>query len=71
MSRKILFECIRLLMTQVREEQHSRQALIRAMMVEEAKPVQIPTDEEVTARIKELTEVMKKDLTTKRKKDKM
>ena len=66
-SRQILYECIRLLMTQVREEQSSRQALIRALMVEDAKPVQIPTNKEVHARIKQLSEILKNRLTTKPK----
>jgi hypothetical protein len=51
---KILFECIRLLMVEVREQKHSRESLIRALITEEAKPVQFPTDEEVNARIEEL-----------------
>jgi hypothetical protein len=51
---KILYEIIRLLMVQVEEEKHSRQAMIRAMMVGEVMPIQIPTDEEVNARITEL-----------------
>lgn len=67
MTQKILFECVRQLMYQIREEQHSRQALIRALMVEGAKPVQIPTDEEVNERIQELAllQEVKKQLTNK------
>jgi hypothetical protein len=62
-SRKILYECIRLLMIQIREEQHSREALIRALIREEAQPVKIPTDSEVDERIIQLQEVAKKNLT--------
>jgi predicted metal-dependent hydrolase len=50
-------------MTQVREEQHSRQAMIRALMTEQAVSVAIPTDKEVNERIKELQEVLRKSLT--------
>ena len=57
-SRPILYECIRLLMAQVLEEQHSRQALIRALIVEESTPAPIPTDAEVTARIQELQKII-------------
>lgn len=67
-NQKILYEIIRLLMVQVREEQHSRQTLIRALMTEGVTSVQIPTDEEVNARIKELTPLLqevKKKLTNK------
>lgn len=62
-NRQTLFECIRLLMAQVREEQHSRQAMIRALMTEQAVSVAIPTDKEVNERIKELQEVLRKSLT--------
>lgn len=56
-------EVVRLLMIQVREEQHSRQALVRALLREEATTVPIPTDLEVNERIAELREVAKKNLT--------
>jgi len=52
-------------MYQVREEQAAREALTRALIREEAQPVLIPTDEEVDARIIELQEVAKKNLTNK------
>lgn len=53
-------------MIQVREEQHSRQTLIRALLTEE-KTVQIPTDQEVNARILELKNL----LTTQKEGSKM
>jgi hypothetical protein len=55
-------EIIRLLMYQVREEQHARQVLTRALLREEATEVPIPTDAEVEARIEELKEVAKQRL---------
>lgn len=58
-------EIIRLLMHQVRTEQAAREALVRALVREEARPVLIPTDEEVDVRIKELQEVARNRLTNK------
>ena len=66
-SRKTLFEIIRLLIRQVNEEKNSRQILIRSLRTEESKPVTIPTDAEVNARILELKNL----LTTKTKEGKI
>ena len=66
-SRKTLFEIIRLLIRQVNEEKNSRQILIRSLRTEESKPVAIPTDAEVNARILELKNL----LTTKTKEGKI
>ena len=51
---EILYECVRKLMFQVREEQSFREALIHTLAVTQAKPVQVPTDAEVDQRIEEL-----------------
>ena len=64
-------EIVRLLMYQVREEQAARGALTRALIREEAQPVLVPTDEEVDARIIELQEVAKKNLTNKTERSRM
>lgn len=56
-------EIVRLLMLQVREEQHSRESLVRALIREDTVPIPIPTDAEVDARIQELEDVAKSNLT--------
>jgi hypothetical protein len=66
-NQKTLFEIIRLLIRQVNEEKNSRQILIRSLRTEESKPVAIPTDVEVNARILELKNL----LTTKTKEGKI
>jgi hypothetical protein len=70
-SRKILFECCRLLMMEIQEQKHSREALIRALIREEAQPVKIPTDDEVNERINQLQEVAKKNLTNQKEGSKL
>jgi hypothetical protein len=61
-SRKILFECCRLLMMEIQEQKRSREALIRALIREEAQPVKTPTDDEVNERIIQLQEVARQTL---------
>ena len=58
-----IFEVVRLLMIQVREEQSAREALVRALVREEVRPVPIPDDTEVNERIEALLEVARKNLT--------
>lgn len=60
-----LREIIRLLMHQVREEQALRAAMLKSIAVEHTVPVPVPTDSEVEARIQELSELAKKNLTNK------
>lgn len=56
-------EVFRLMMREVREEKHQRQALIRALLREDAVSEPIPTDAELDARIEELREIVRKSLT--------
>lgn len=51
-------EIIRLLMYQVRSEQHARAALVTALAREEATPILPVSDEELDVRIKELEEMV-------------
>ena len=57
-SVELLFECVRQLMLQVHEEQKNREALVKALNLENRKPITAPTDEEVSARIEEIEKII-------------
>ena len=58
-------------MMEIQEQKHSREALIRALIREEAQPVKTPTDDEVNERIIQLQEVAKKNLTNQKEGSKL
>lgn len=60
---KLLFECIRLLILQIRSEQEARTALLQVML-KGAGTIKYtrPTDEEVESKISEIEEVLKLQL---------